>query len=82
MKKESQKNFKYYIPSKGILLKRKGKKMAKAKLGSGTRFKELTKKLSAKGAKNPKALAASIGSKKYGSAKMSSLASAGKRRAS
>ena len=30
----------------------------KAKLGSGTRFKSLTKKLSAKGARNPKALAA------------------------
>ena len=44
----------------------------KAKLGSGKRFKALTKKL--KGAKNPKALAASIGRKKYGVKKFAKLA--------
>ena len=56
--------------------------MAKGKLGSGSRFKVLTKKLSAKGAKNPKALAASIGRKKYGAKKMTKLASAGRKRKS
>ena len=52
----------------------------KPKLGSGTRFKSLTKKLSKKGAKNPKALAAWIGRKKYGKKKMAKLSTAGKKR--
>ena len=51
--------------------------MAKAKLGSGARFSALTKELQAKGSKNPKALAAWIGRKKYGAKKMSSLAHKG-----
>lgn len=49
------------------------------KLGSGERFSKLTKSLAAKGAKDPKALAAAIGRKKYGAAKMQKMASAGKR---
>lgn len=57
--------------------------MAKSmKLGMGGRFAKLTKQLSAKGIKNPKALAASIGRKKYGATKMASMAAAGRKRAS
>lgn len=55
--------------------------MAKAPLGSGARFKALTGQLASKGAKNPKALAASIGRKKYGNAKFQGLAAAGKKAA-
>jgi hypothetical protein len=55
--------------------------MAKAKLGSGGRFKALTKKLAGKVA-NPAAVAASIGRKKYGTKKMASMATAGRRRRS
>lgn len=53
----------------------------KPKLGSGKRFSQLTTKLSAKGAKNPKALAAWIGRKKYGAAKMAKLSAAGRKKA-
>ena len=52
-----------------------------AKLGSGERFKALTKGLRAKGVEDPAALAASIGRKKYGSAKMSQMSTTGKRQA-
>jgi hypothetical protein len=45
-----------------------------AKLGSGKRFEHLTHQLAGKGAHDPKALAAFIGRKKYGPAKMSKLA--------
>jgi len=54
--------------------------MAKAKLGSGRRFKALTAKLKKKGAKSPKALAAWIGRKKLGKKKMAKLSAAGRRR--
>jgi len=52
----------------------------KAKLGTGARFKALTAKLKAQGVKNPKALAASIGRKKYGKAKFQKMAAAGKKK--
>lgn len=52
--------------------------MTKPKLGSGARFKSLTKKLSKKGVSDPKALAASIGRKKFGAKKFNSLAAKGK----
>ena len=52
----------------------------KAKLGSGARFKALTKKLSSRGAKNPGALAAWIGRKKYGVKKMAKLSARGRKR--
>lgn len=52
----------------------------KPKLGSGGRFKALTKKLASKGAKDPKALAASIGRKKYGATKMAKMAAAGRKK--
>ncbi len=50
----------------------------KAKLGSGARFKSLTKKLAKKGASNPKALAAYIGRKKYGAKRFAKLSAKGK----
>lgn len=53
--------------------------MPKAKLGSGARFKALKKKLSAKGASNPGALAAYIGRKKYGTKKFSQLSAKGRK---
>lgn len=49
------------------------------KLGSGKRFTMLTKKLAAKGAENPKALAAYIGRKKYSKSKFQKLAAKGKK---
>lgn len=52
--------------------------MAKPRLGSGKRFAALTKKLGKRGAKNPKALAAYIGRKKYGAHKMASMAMKGR----
>lgn len=54
--------------------------MAKAKLGTGGRFKALKSKLSKRGATNPGALAGYIGRKKYGSKKMASMSAAGRRR--
>lgn len=44
------------------------------KLGSGARFKKLVAKVAAKGAKDPKAVAASIGRKKYGASRFGRLA--------
>jgi len=52
---------------------------AKAPLGEGGRFAALEKSLSSKeGIKNPAALAASIGRKKYGAKKMAKWSAAGK----
>ena len=51
---------------------------SKPKLGSGGRFKALKKELSSKGAKDPDALAAYIGRKKYGKKKFQGLAAKGK----
>jgi len=50
----------------------------KPELGSGERFKNLSEKLQKQGAKNPKALAAYIGRKKYGKKKFQELAAKGK----
>jgi len=48
--------------------------MAKPKLGSGKRFASLVRKLKAKGdVRNPRAVAAAIGRKKYGAKKMGRL---------
>ena len=49
------------------------------KLGGGGRFKKLKAKLTKQGAKNPAALAASIGRKKYGNKKMASMAASGRK---
>lgn len=54
-------------------------KHKKPKLGTGKRFAQLTKKLAGKGAKNPKALAAFIGRKKFGAKKFAQLGSKGKK---
>ena len=51
----------------------------KVKLGSGARFKSLTKKLTGK-VRNPAAVAAAIGRKKYGAKKMAQMAAAGRKR--
>ncbi len=54
--------------------------MAKAKLGSGKRFKALSTKLAKqKGVTDPDALAASIGRKKYGVKKFAKLNAKGKK---
>jgi hypothetical protein len=45
----------------------------KPKLGTGKRFAQLKGKLAKKGAKNPGALAAYIGRKKYGAKKFAKL---------
>lgn len=50
------------------------------KLGSGKRFKSLANNLAHKGVNDPNAVAASIGRKKWGNKKMSSLAAKGKER--
>ncbi|KKM74995.1 hypothetical protein LCGC14_1394700 [marine sediment metagenome] len=52
----------------------------KAKLGTGQRFKTLKKKLTKKGIKNPGALAAAIGRKKFGAKKFAKLSAAGRKR--
>ena len=53
--------------------------MAKPKLGSGGRFKQLEGKLEhRKGVTNPKALAAYIGRKKYGAKKMGEMSAHGR----
>jgi hypothetical protein len=55
--------------------------MARAKLGSGARFKKLRGKLAGrKGVRNPGALAAHIGRKKYGKKWMAQMSAAGRRR--
>ena len=54
--------------------------MAKPKLGSGARFSALTHELADKpGIRNPKALAAAIGRRKYGKKKMARLAAKGRK---
>lgn len=52
----------------------------KPPLGSGERFKQLTKKLAAKGAENPKALAAYIGRKKLGKSRFQEIAAKGRKK--
>jgi len=56
--------------------------MAKSmKPGGGGRFEKLKKDLSKQGVKDPGALAASIGRKKYGKKKFQAMAAKGKKRA-
>jgi hypothetical protein len=55
--------------------------MAKAKLGSGARFRKLKGQLAKKkGIRDPGAVAASIGRKKYGKKKMAQLSAQGRKR--
>lgn len=51
-----------------------------APLGSGERFSALTKALAARGARNPRALAAYIGRRKYGAKRFAQLAAKGRQR--
>jgi hypothetical protein len=55
--------------------------MDKMRLGGGGRFEKLVGQLEKKGVKDPAALAASIGMKKYGKKRFLSLAAKGRRRA-
>lgn len=50
--------------------------------GEGSRFEALTETLRARGAKNPRALAAYIGRKRYGKRRFQQMAAAGRRRKS
>jgi hypothetical protein len=52
----------------------------KPKLGTGERFRTLSSSLKKQGVKNPDALAASIGRKKYGSKKMAAMSAKGRKR--
>lgn len=51
----------------------------KGKLGSGSRFKKVEASAKASGARNPAAVAAAAGRKKYGEKKMTALAQKGKK---
>lgn len=53
--------------------------MAKPPLGSGARFAALESKLAARGAKDPAALAAYIGRKKFGKKKFAKLSAKGRK---
>ena len=54
--------------------------MAKPKLGSGARFAAVERSAARSGARNPAAVAAAAGRKKYGAAKMAKMAAKGRRR--
>jgi hypothetical protein len=55
--------------------------MAKSmKLGGGGRFAKVAAKAAASGARNPAAVAAAAGIKKYGKARMAKMAAAGRKR--
>ena len=54
--------------------------MANMKLGGGGRFASLKRKLGKKGIRNPGALAAVIGRRKFGNKKMIAMAVAGRKR--
>lgn len=55
-------------------------KKRKPKLGSGKRFKNLKRKLSRKGVRDPGALAAFIGRKKFGKKRFQKLAAKGRKK--
>ena len=50
------------------------------KPGGGGRYEKLVKDLKSKGVRDPKALAASIGRKKYGAKKFQEMAAKGRKR--
>lgn len=54
--------------------------MKKPKLGTGARFKAIEEKAEKSGAKNPEAVAAAAGIKKYGVKKMEAMAHKGKKK--
>lgn len=51
-------------------------------VGTGERFRNLVRKLRARGVNDPKALAAAIGRKKYGKERFQKMAARGRRRKS
>jgi len=55
--------------------------MAKAKLGSGARFRAVEKAAAASGADNPAGVAAAAGRKKFGKKKMAKISAKGRARA-
>lgn len=57
-----------------------GKSSGRMKPGGGGRFKKLSNQLRRKGVRNPNALAASIGRKKYGNKQMAKWSAAGRKR--
>ena len=61
-----------------MAVRNKMKYKVTGKLGTGTRFAKLEKTLASKGAKNPGALAAFIGRKKYGAKKFAQLSAKGR----
>lgn len=52
----------------------------KPKLGTGARFKKVEEAARKSGAKNPAAVAAAVGIKKYGAKKMGSMAAKGRKK--
>lgn len=58
----------------------KHSKGEQAPLGAGGRFKALAAKLAKRGARDPKALAAAIGRKKFGKGRFAELAAKGRRK--
>lgn len=54
--------------------------MAKPRLGSGARFKAVEASARKSGARNPAAVAAAVGRKKYGAKKMAKLSAMGRKR--
>lgn len=52
----------------------------KPKLGSGARFKQVAASAAKSGARDPNAVAAAVGRKKYGAKKMAAMSAAGRRR--
>jgi len=54
--------------------------MAKPALGSGKRFAAVEASARASGARNPAAVAAAAGRKKYGEKKMAAMSAAGRKR--
>jgi hypothetical protein len=57
-----------------------GKKGKAPKLGSGKRFKQVAASAAKSGARDPNAVAASVGRKKYGAKKMAAMSAAGRKR--
>lgn len=55
--------------------------MAKAKLGSGARFKAVEASAAKSGASDPAAVAAAVGRKKYGKKRFQAMAAAGRKKA-
>lgn len=53
----------------------------KPKLGTGKRFKAVEASARKSGARDPKAVAAAVGRKKFGAKRMAKMAAAGRRRA-